>query len=555
MKNNEVSIKKKILFLLKNHWTSPMKLFLIYILFIIIGGCLLYLPISLENGYWRYSPVIDQYKVYEKTGAFTFLDALFLAGSAFTNTGLSVTDVSYTFSFFGEFILFIWIQIGGFGLLSLFYLIGKALNRIFNDKFINNPMVGFVERGGSKISNNGKMLRHIFFAILIIQLVFALIFSFFICFYDFNDVWKMTPKEAIDTDYISAVVVRDPNTHHIDGYHNYRVAFWKSLFLSCSSINNAGFDLFGSFSISIFRNDVGIIMQLLILILFIIGGVGYVCIYDIHRIIHVKFWNRFGKLHKKIYKRNFVYSNNDNKLSITTKVCLWAALIIGLLSIIVTVFTEYVSAKYNGNVNTTIVSDYSTNTYFNGNWFNTNFALFFNALSTRSAGYSTINCNQLQVATKWIFIVLMFIGTSPSSTGGGIRTTTLVISLKSFSQKITNIDNPKLFKRRIPKRMVIESFQIIAIAISMILLFSIISSLVNDFESSFSKVVFEMASAFGTAGLSTGITNEFSNFSLVLIIILMFIGQLGITNTLTVFNGKYTKGKVNGYPNIEIKVG
>lgn len=559
MKNNETSIKKRILFLLKNHWTTPMKLFLIYILFIIIGGCLLYLPISLEHGYWRYSPIpgSENYGKYYGEGEtpYSFLDAIFLAASAFTNTGLSITDVSYTFSFFGEFILYIWIQIGGFGLLSLFYLIGKALNRIFNDKFLNNPMVGFVERGGSKISNNGKMLTHIFFAILIMQLLFSFIFSFFICFYDFNDVWVMDVPEGVNPNNVSAIVVKNPETHHIDGYHNYGVALWKSLFLSCSSINNAGFDLFGSYSISIFRNGIGIIMQLLILILFIFGGIGYVCIYDIHKLIYIKFWSKFGKLYKKIYKQNFSYSNNDKKISITTKVCLWASLIIGITSIIITFFSEYISAKFNGNSNGTIVSKYSTNLYFDGNWFNTNFALFFNSLSTRSAGYATINCNQLQISTKWIFIVLMFIGTSPSSTGGGIRTTTLVVSIKSFSQKITNIDNPKLFKRRIPKRMVIESFQTITIALSMILLFSVLSTIFNDFESSFTNVVFEMASAFGTAGLSTGITTEFSEFSLILIIILMFIGQLGITNTLTTFNGKYTKGKVNGYPNIEMKVG
>lgn len=545
--NKKNIFKDKLRFYFKNHWTTPMKLFLIYILFIIIGGCLLYLPISLENGYYTFSPVIGSYGEYTKE-KYSFLDAIFLAASAFTNTGLSITDVSQTFNFFGEFVLYIWIQIGGFGLLSLFYLIGRSLNKVFGEKISNNPVVGFVERGGSKISDNGKMLSFIFILILLVQLFFAFIFSFIIYSYEFNDVWVM------DTALSSASAVEIEGTR-IEGYNDYGIALWKGLFLSCSSINNAGFDLFGSYSIAIFRNGVGIIIQLMILFLFIFGGIGYICIYDIHRIISIKFWRNKTRLYEKIFKTKFIYSNMDKRISVTTKVCLWSALIVGFSSIVISFFSEYVSTQFNENTTISLVSEESLKTYFDNSWFNTNFSILFNSLSTRSAGYSTINCDQLQASTKWIFIVLMYIGTSPASTGGGIRTTTLAVIIKAFSQKITNIDNPQIQKRRIPKRMVIEAFQISTMALIMILSFSIFSMIFNDFESSFTKVIFEMASAFGTTGLSTGITSQFNSFSMVLIIILMFVGQLGITNTLTTFSGKYTQGKVNGYPNIEMKIG
>ena len=96
-----------------DHFTNSFKLLIAYIIFVILGAVLLYLPISLQNGH-----------VKSDGGNYNFYDAIFISSSAFSNTGLTVTDVSQTFTVFGHVVLYIWIQLGGFGLLSAFYLLG-----------------------------------------------------------------------------------------------------------------------------------------------------------------------------------------------------------------------------------------------------------------------------------------------------------------------------------------------------------------------------------------------------------------------------------------------
>ena len=539
-------------FFISSHWTTPFKFILFYILFILIGASLLYLPISLEHGYFRFSPS-ENYNQYVENGKLTFWDSIFIATSAFTNTGLSVTDVDYTYSWFGEFILYIWIQLGGFGLLSFFYIIGKTINRVYTKrKIVSISLVGLIERNGTKISSSGKILVSIFLINFTIQLFFSFIISFIIYAYPFNDVWKTS-------DCINSSAIGIANTN-IEGYQNYGMALWKSLFLVGSSINNAGFDLFGSYSIAIFRNGVGIIIQIMIMILFIFGGIGYICIYDIHsktKYYLSKVWNLISfKYFRNKYK--LVIERPDN-FSIFTKICLWSALAFTLISIILGFAFEYVSSYFLSEKDKirSLTSKESLNSLFDGSGWNQNFSIIFNALSTRSAGYCTINCDDLQVSTKWLYILLMFIGTSPASTGGGIRTTTLVVSIKALTQKARNLESATIYKKRIPKKLIIESFQIFFIATIMIIFSTILFFIFEKDENikDTSDVIFEIASSFGTTGLSTGITSNLNWFSLLLLIIIMFIGQLGITNMLTSLSSKYSYRNANSYPDLDLKIG
>ena len=525
---------------------------LFYILFILIGACLLYLPISLEHGYSRFSPS-ENYNQYVESGKLTFWDSMFIATSAFTNTGLSITDVNYTYSWFGEFILYVWIQLGGFGLLSFFYIIGKTINRVYTKrKIISISLVGLIERNGTKISSSGKILVSIFLINFTIQLFFSFIISFIIYAHPFNDVW-------LTSDAINGSAISITNTN-IEGYHNYGISLWKSLFLVGSSINNAGFDLFGSYSIAIFRNGVGILVQIMIMILFIFGGIGYICIYDIHSKIKYylsRLWNLISfKYFKNKYK--IIIERLDN-FSIFTKICLWSALVFALISIIFAFAFEYISSNFLSQSDQirSLTSEQSLNYLFDGSRWNQNFSIIFNSLSTRSAGYCTVNCDDLQSSTKWLYILLMFIGTSPASTGGGIRTTTLTVSIKALTQKARNLESATIYKKRIPKKSVIESFQIFFIATIMIIFSTVIFFIFEESENikDATDVVFEIASSFGTTGLSSGITSNLNWFSLLLLIIIMFIGQLGISNTLTSLSSKYSYRNANSYPDLDLKIG
>ena len=351
----------------------------------------------------------------------------------------------------------------------------------------------------------------------------------------------------------------------IEGYGNYGLALWKSIFLVGSSINNAGLDLFGSYSLAIFRNDVGIIIQIIIILLFIFGGIGYTCIYDIHKKVEQKFWTTVSRISRKHGWKDVSHRVEIYQISVLTKVCLWMSLIMSLSSIGVTYITEYASwaMKNNNETIKALLSADSRSDLFNGSYFNQNFYIFFSALSTRSAGFSTVDCDYLQDATKWLFIILMFIGTSPSSTGGGIRTTTLAVGCKTIGQKMRNSDDPKLFKRRISKRKSIESFQIFSIAAILIFISSILVLVFEETplnstaysEFSTTNIIFEISSAFGTTGLSGGITQQLNPFSMLIIMIVMFVGQLGITNTITTFSSKYSTRKVNSFPELELVIG
>ncbi len=561
-KNNSKKIWNKITFFCKSHWTTPFKLMLFYILFIIVGSCLLYLPCSLAHGYNRWVPNDGDYGNYKTEGPLTFWDSMFIVTSAFTNTGLSVTDINHTYTGFGQFIIYTWIQLGGFGLLSFFYLVGKAINNMgkkfdnCHKRFFNQSFVGLVERSGTKISNSGTILFVIFIINLIIQIFFSFIISFIVCYIPFDDVWRSSS---------SAISAIEQPGNRIQGYHNYGLALWKSIFLVGSSINNAGLDLFGSYSLAIFRNDVGILVQIIIILLFTFGGIGYTCVYDIHKKTSENFWRLISKIGRHYGWKDMSYKIEPYRISILTKICLWMALTIGISSIGITYITEYASwgMKNNNDKIQSLLSQDSLKNVFNNSIFSQNFYIFFSALSTRSAGFTTVDCNYLQDATKWLFIILMFIGTSPSSTGGGIRTTTLAIGFKTIIQRMKNGDDPSLFKRRISKTKSIESFQIFSISAILIFIATILVLVFDNDQLntqqnaviSTTNVIFELSSSFGTTGLSAGVTNSLNWFSMLIIMIIMFVGQLGITNTITAFSSKYSTRKVNSFPDLELVLG
>ena len=414
-----------------------------FLLSILIGGILLYLPFS------------------QKAGAdVSLVDAFFITISAICVTGLSTIDVANSFNLFGYTIIALLIQIGGLGIvcagLSIILLAGQKIGikeRILIKDSLNlNSLKGIV-----------KLVKSIFRITFIIEFIGAL-FSFcsFIKYYKFKD----------------AIVI--------------------SIFHSISAFNNAGFDLIGNFrNLVPFEND--ILLNLTTSGLIILGGLGFIVINEI--------------IEKKDFKKISLHSKIVIKMSI-------ALLIIGTLVI-------YAS------------SDISL------------LASFFTSVSSRTAGFNTVPIDSFNKVSLLFIMILMFIGASPSSTGGGIKTSTFYSLIKG-TYSICSNKRCHSFKREISHETILKSF--IVLFVGMIVVTSCLLCLcIFEPNIDLLDLLFESISAFATVGLSTGITPELSTISKIVIMITMFIGRVGGLTLLSLWTKKGKK--YVSYPTEDILIG
>ena len=150
---------------------------------------------------------------------------------------------------------------------------------------------------------------------------------------------------------------------------------------------------------------------------------------------------------------------------------------------------------------------------------------FFQSTSARTAGFSTYPIGSLSTAGQFVLIVLMFIGASPGSTGGGIKTTTTFTLIKSMLSVATNKPTTA-FRRKIPHDSVMKAFMVTIMAVIVVCVMTFLISIIEP-QLGFQQVFLEVVSGFGTVGLSTGITPMLSPISKILLSLTMFIGRLG----------------------------
>jgi Trk-type K+ transport system membrane component len=185
-------------------------------------------------------------------------------------------------------------------------------------------------------------------------------------------------------------------------------------------------------------------------------------------------------------------------------------------------------------------------------WHESFFYSLFNSVTTRSGGLATMDISLLTMPTLLVLSALMFIGASPSSVGGGIRTTTLFVLLFSMISYMRGRTEIKVFKRELHPEDMIKSFLVFFFAVS----FVVISVTILMYTERFSlmEVVFEVCSAFGTSGLSMGITPELSTVGKTIIITLMFVGRIGILTFLFLLKRDERKTTYH-YPKERIIIG
>jgi trk system potassium uptake protein TrkH len=262
-------------------------------------------------------------------------------------------------------------------------------------------------------------------------------------------------------------------------------AFIHGLFHSVSSFNNAGFSIYSNNFVS-FAED--FVLNITVMLLIIIGGIGFSVLSEM---LALKKTRRLS-LHAKI-----VFS--------TTGILIF----LGAVSFFLLEF------KNPGTIGTLGTGAKILSS-------------FFQSVTPRTAGFNTVNMSALNETTLVMLVILMFIGASPGGTGGGIKTTTFAsITLSGFAA-IKGRTSITIFKKRIPGGTIYRALTLTLTAIILILAASVSIMIIERESFSFIKVFFEAVSAFGTVGLSTGMTPLLATPSKVILILLMFIGRVGI---------------------------
>ncbi|QQB74458.1 potassium transporter KtrB [Fusobacterium canifelinum] len=287
-------------------------------------------------------------------------------------------------------------------------------------------------------------------------------------------------------------------------------SFFYGLFHSISAFCNAGFSLFTD-SLESFKYDK--IISLTISFLIVLGGIGFVTI------------NSLFIIKKKKLKN----------LSLTSKFALLITFFLLTLGTVLFLIFEYNNPSTLKNMK------------FLDKLLNS----FFQSVTLRTAGFNTVPLENIRSATVFISYIFMFIGASPGSTGGGIKTTTFGILIFYALGVLKRKEYVEVFKRRIDWELINKALAIVVISVFYII--TIITIILSIESFSIDKVIYEVISAFSTTGLSMGITSSLGAISKVLIIVTMFIGRLGpMTVALAFTNNKKSLVK---YPKEDILIG
>ncbi len=177
---------------------------------------------------------------------------------------------------------------------------------------------------------------------------------------------------------------------------------------------------------------------------------------------------------------------------------------------------------------------------------------FFTAATPRTAGFNVLPTDGLAAPTSFLVMILMFIGASPASTGGGIKTTTFGTLMITVLSVIRGSKDVNLFERRIPFPLVNKALAIIIISLSLVVLVTLVLLITED--ATFQEVLFEAISAFGTVGLSKGITPDLSEIGRGVVIVTMFVGRVGPLTLAFAFAKEARDSKIR-YPEEKLLIG
>ncbi|ARK31653.1 TrkH family potassium uptake protein [Halalkalibacter krulwichiae] len=316
---------------------------------------------------------------------------------------------------------------------------------------------------------------------------------------------------ALIIELIGALIL---GTYFIRYFDTVGEAYYQGAFASLSAFTNAGFDVTGQ-SLIPFANDYYV--QFVVILLIMAGAIGFPVLLEL--------------------REYFLRKNSNFRFSLFTKITTttyFAVFIIGVIGIWALEYGHY---------------------YVGLEWHQQLFYSIFNSATSRSGGLSTMDVSELSLATLLFVSALMIIGASPSSVGGGIRTTTVAVMFLTIRSFALGKEDVKVFGREIHPEDRQKAF--IVLSVFLVMLFAAVTLIVafegrNDIP--LIAIIFETASAFGTCGLSMGITSDLSFPSQVVLMALMFVGRVGLIAFLFSVRKRETKTHFK-YPTERIIIG
>lgn len=426
----------------QNIFFHPARILLFtFALGILVGAIILKLPISSAN-----EPV-------------SWVDAFFTSTSAMCVTGLAVKETGTQFSGFGHGVILALIQIGGLGIttFSSFFvlLFGRSLS--FRDRFMAKEAL----LGEISYLNLFSLIKNILAVAFVVEFIAAMVLSL---------------RFAVDMPVSAAIK--------------------SGIFHSISAYCNAGFSLFPD---SLLGYSGDFTVNLVILSLIVLGGIGFPVIYEL--------------MHKVANSHKFEFS----RLSLHCKLVLVTTVILIVGGAVLLYLFELGNPMHHRTFSGITVTE-----------------AFFQSITARTAGFNSINIDKLTNPSIFILIMLMFIGASPASSGGGIKTTTFAIFLALIRAKFLGREKVEVFKRTLPNEAVFKSLTLIVGSMMMIILVNIILQMTetrfvphSELAGTFLETLFEAISAFGTVGLSMGLTPNLTFLGKLVIMAVMFIGRVG----------------------------
>jgi len=402
----------------------------------------------------------------------SFVNALFTATSAVCVTGLAVVDTGTYFTFFGQMVIIILIQLGGLGIMTFATMISVAIGKKIN---LRERLLIQETLNQEGFSGVVRLALHVIKYTFLIEFIFGSILAI--------------------------------HLYPIYGAKAFYMGYWHSISAFC----NAGFDLFGNYdSLVNFRGDV--VVNLSIMSLIILGGLGFIVLEDV------------------LSKRNFKSLMSHSKIV--------------LISTAVLIFA--------GTVALWLLEHNNIDTIANLSGLDQWMACMFQSVTSRTAGFNTLPIEKLTDSSLLFLIMLMFIGASPTSTGGGIKTTTFVVVLLTVWSLLHEKSDIVIFNRRISKKAVNKAFAIFILALFLILVVTLLISGIDNIP--VIQVLFEVVSAFGTVGLSVGITRDLSEISKLLLVLTMYAGRVGVLTFAMLLLQKPRPEKIK-YPEVKVIIG
>ncbi|MDO5388172.1 MAG: potassium transporter TrkG [Clostridia bacterium] len=448
-----------------------------FLFVIFIGTLLLMLPFSSAKG--------------EVTG---FIDALFTSTSCVCITGLTVVTTAEHWSLFGQWVILGLIQIGGLGFMCIVTMIFIAIGRKITIRERN-----VIQEAHNLNIQSGvvSFAMYIFKVTMAVELIGSAILAL-----------KFIPEFGL-----------------LGG-------IYRGIFHGISAFCNAGFDIIGSESISQYSGD--LIINAVIMVLIVIGGLGFPVVQD----IIVMF--------KNIKNKKFSLKFSLGRLKLQSKIAVTATavlIITGALFVFLFEFNNTRTMAHMGIGDKILAS-------------------FFQSVTWRTAGYFTIDQGGLEYSTKILGIVLMFIGGSPAGTAGGAKTVTMSVLLIAIFSLVRGKSEVNAFKRTIGMEIIQKSLSVV-----MMMLFVTISAVTvlsyteagllmgNGGGFELLDIVYEVSSAIGTVGLTTGITPLLSDGGKLVISLCMYIGRVGPISLAVALSAKKNGSGIIRYPDGNIIVG